>query len=115
MKKLRKKERVKDSERFSVMTNDFNHCYICGNFGKIKNVPDVLKLDLHEIFFAGNREKSKYYGLVVPLCHEKCHQGSNGVHSNRELDLALKRRGQEEFERLYPGEDFLEVFGRNYL
>lgn len=115
MKKLRKKDRVRDSERFSVMTDDFNHCYICGKYGKTKGVPDFLKLDLHEIFFGSNREKSKHYGLVVPLCHEGCHQGSEGVHFNRELDLALKRKGQEEFERLYPGEDFLGVFGRNYL
>lgn len=106
---------MKDSDRFSVMTDDFNHCFICGKYGKLKDVPIELKLDLHEIFFAANREKSKRYGLVVPLCHERCHQGSKGVHFNRELDLELKRRGQEVFERLYPGEDFLKVFGRNYL
>ena len=107
--------KTSDAKRYSILTDDFNHCYICGKYGKLKNVSPWLKLDLHEIFFGSNREKSKKYGLVVPLCHEGCHQGSKGVHFNRELDLQLKRIGQKAFAERYPDEDFLEVFGRNYL
>ena len=98
--------KTSDANRFSIITDDLKRCFVCGKIGGI---------DLHEIFFGSNREKSKRYGLVVPLCHEGCHQGSKGVHFNRQLDLEMKKIGQKAFEGHYPDEDFLEVFGRNYL
>lgn len=103
MKKLSKKERVPDSKRFSILTVDMKHCYICGAF---------TGLQKHEIFGGmGRRELSKYYGLVVPLC-TKCH---DDVHKKKHIAIPLKQDGQKSFEKHYPNEYFLEVFGRNYL
>lgn len=107
MKKLRRKDRVRDSERYSIVTSEMHRCYVCGRLGGMHK---------HEIFFgSGLRELSKLYGLVVPLCGT-CHEtGKDAVHKNRELDLHLKAIGQKAFEKHYPKESFLEVFGRNYL
>ena len=38
-----------------------------------------------------------------------------GVHFDRELDLRLKRECQEEFEKRHSHEEFMAIFGRNYL
>lgn len=103
MKKLPKKDRIPDSKRFSILTKDMHRCFVCGAFAGIQK---------HEIFGGtGRRELSKYYGLVVPLC-DKCHAE---VHKKEDFAGELKRRGQEAFEEHYPDEEFLEVFGRNYL
>lgn len=106
-RKLLKKDRVSDKDRFSIVTKDMNRCFVCGKIGGLHK---------HEIFFgSGKRELSKYYGLVVPLCWV-CHEHSkDGVHHNRELDLHLKYLGQMAFEAEYPELDFLVIFGRNYI
>ena len=38
-----------------------------------------------------------------------------GVHSNRQFDLKLKKQCQEIFENIYGHEEFMRIFGRNYL
>lgn len=38
-----------------------------------------------------------------------------GVHFNKELDTQLKQIGQAAFEDTYIHDDFLKIFGRNYL
>lgn len=103
MKKLSKKERVPDSKRFSIVTEKMDRCYICGAY---------TSLQIHEVYGGmGKRELSKYYGLVVPLCI-KCHED---VHKRKDVAIALKQVGQKFFEVHYPNEDFVDVFGRNYL
>ena len=95
--KLAKLER----KRFSILTNDLEHCFICG---KPKN-------DLHEIFFGRNRLNSIKYGLILPLCrldHEIMHN-----------DLKFRKKyfilAQKKFNEVYPDLDFVEIFGKNYL
>ena len=79
------------------------------------------KLDRHECIHnsvgGSLREKSKQYGLWVHLCHNTCHQGPNGVHANRELDLRLKQEAQRCAMKEYgwTTEEFVEIFGKNYL
>ena len=83
-------------------------CYVCGT---------TRCLHDHHIFFGKpNRKISEKFGLKVWLCIHH-HTGSNeAVHNNRELDLHLKRLGQEHYEKVYGSrEDFRETFGRNYL
>ena len=79
------------------------------------------KLDRHEIFhedMGGTmRARSKMTGLWVYLCHDPCHQGKNGVHSNRAMDLRLKEIAQYEAQKEYgwTTEQFVQLFGKNYL
>ena len=47
---------------------------------------------------------------------ERHHQDSReGVHHNREKMRKLQKIGQQAFEQTYPGKDFRQIFGRNYL
>lgn len=69
----------------------------------------------HHVFFGtANRKLSEKYGMVAMLCPD-CHTNSGrAVHRNRLYDLKLKQSYQVEFEKRYPDEDFIKVFGRNY-
>lgn len=83
-------------------------CYFCGKqFG----------LQSHHIYF-GNpyRKISERYGLKVWLCWEH-HEGTYGIHGKHghELDIELKKSGQSAFEKTFPQENFIQIFGRNYL
>ena len=89
-----------------------NECFLCGKNGWSD------KLDRHHIFNKHNRNKSEKYGLVVYLCHNECHIfGKNSVHMNRDVDLKLKQYGQQKAmeEQGWSKEDFIKVFGKNYL
>ena len=72
-------------------------------------------LHKHHIFGAANRKLSEQYGLYVYLIPEYHNMSDKGVHFNKEFDLQLKREGQRKFEETHSREDFLRLFGRNYL
>lgn len=89
---------------YSIVQADTDYCYICGRYGTEK----------HHIFGASNRKWSTKYGLIVGLCYNH-HRGNNGVHFNKELNMKLKQEGQRAFMEHYPQDDFLAVFGKNFL
>ena len=89
----------------SIITSKMDRCFICGSYGK---------LDCHHVMNKADRKNSTKYGLVVPLCRE-CHIGNNGVHMNRERNDALKRIAQSRFEQKYSHDEWMGIFGRNYL
>lgn len=81
-------------------------CYVCLT---------TQNLHRHHVFGGANRNLSEKYGLVVDLCIYH-HTGSNSaVHNNRRFDLALKKRHQNVFEETHTREEFISLFGRNYL
>lgn len=90
-----------ERNRKSILTNDLNHCIICG----------VKKDHLHEIFFGKNRLNSMKYDLVIPLCF-KCH---TEMHNNIEWQKYWHKKGQLAFMESYPGLDFIDIFKKNYL
>ena len=83
-------------------------CYVCGT---------TYNLHSHHIYF-GNpwRKLSERYGMKVYLCWLH-HEGAYGVHGKygHELDIKLKKKGQEVFERYYSDLNFKDIFGKNYL
>lgn len=109
-----KRDTIKDSDRFSIITDNFDSCYICGSG----------VCNIHEIFHGvANRTKSKNDGLTLPLC-KSCHQGQQGVHNNPILDEKLKVIGEKYWIDKYtdstiPYEERIEIFidryGRNYI
>ena len=74
-------------------------------------------LQEHHIFFGNpGRKLSEKYGLKVWLTMEYHTASNNAVHNNRDFDLALKMIGQKAFEKTHgTREDFMRIFGRNYL
>lgn len=95
--KLAKLER----NRFSIFTDDLDHCIIC----------EKPKDNLHEVFFGTSRQHSMKYGLVIPLCVD-CHRE---MHKNKSWQECWHKKGQTQFNIVYPNLDFLEIFKRNYL
>lgn len=74
-------------------------------------------LHRHHVFYGtANRSKSEQWGCWVWLCGWH-HNGSNfGVHKDRDLDYALKKQCQREWERRFGSrEEFIKEFGKNYL
>lgn len=81
-------------------------CYVCGT---------EEYLHRHHIFGGPNRRWSEKYGLTVWLCGRHHNLSNEGVHFNRELDLHIKQAGQKAFERGHTREEFMQIFGKNYL
>ena len=96
-KKLAKLER----NRTSILTDDLDHCFICGRH----------KEDLHEIYPGKNRLNSIKFGLILPLCRE------HHIKMHNDINLRLKylKLCQKKFNEVYPDLDFVEIFKRNYL
>ena len=101
LKKKSKKLAKLENNRFSIITNDLDKCYICG----------AKKEDLHEVFAGKNRQMSMKYGLVIPVCR-KCHKM---IQKDKTLNEKLHKVGQKKFKKIYKKENFIKIFEKNYL
>lgn len=91
---------------------DGRTCFLCGRNGSSD------PLDRHHCFGGKNRSKSEKYGLVVDLCHNRCHIFSEiAAHRNAETRLIIHQWAQEKAmrENGWSTEDFVREFGKNYL
>ena len=91
---------------------EHRECWLCGRNG----AQDPL--DRHHIFGGAYRAKSEKHGLVVDLCHHRCHIfGKDAAHKSRKTMLKLKQYGQRKAmqEQGWTVEDFIREFGRNYI
>lgn len=87
-------------------------CWLCGANG------NGDPLDRHHIFGGAMRKKSEKYGLVVYLCHSRCHIfGRNAVHQNAAVMQELHEYGQRKAmeEQGWTEEEFRQHFGKNYI
>jgi hypothetical protein len=78
----------------SIMTDDYEHCYVCGD----------RACDWHHIFHGPDKKLSEDLGCMVPLCRH-CHALVH--HVGGEFDRKLKEDAQREYLR--------RKFGRCYL
>ena len=111
-----KKDRIKDKDRFSILSDILDRCYLCGSDDRVA---------LHEAFGGtANRKKSKEWGLVYPLCGPHHNLGTFSVHNSKELDLKLKKHAEmmwivKHTDPNEPLDDridkFINIFGKNYL
>lgn len=86
-------------------------CFLCGR---------TQGLDAHHIFGGPNRKLSEKYGLKVWLCNDftptHCHKLVHEGKHTGQLQELLHKTGQEAFEKTHGNrEDFMQIFGRNYL
>ncbi len=84
------------------------NCDLCGKYGN---------LERHHCFGGACRKLSEKYGLVVNLCHECHNEPPDGVHFNSKRMLALRKWVQKQAMEHYGWtvDDFIKIFGRNYL
>ena len=71
----------------------------------------------HEVFYGRNRKKSIELGLVIFLSPEAHNMSDNGIHFNKDFDLAVKRIAQKRCMEFYGWDlkKFIQEFGKNYL
>lgn len=98
IKKVSRKQKQLEKNRFSIFTTNFNKCYYCGKEGK---------MDLHEIYGGSNRKRSIENGFVVPLCRI--------CHSNEKIIQYLRIKLQKEYEKNHSREEFIKIIGKSYL
>lgn len=87
----------------SIMTDDLEHCYLCGK----------SPVQFHHVFGGHNRNHATEDGLFVPLCWE-CHVKVHNEPSQR-LNYKLKQAGQWAYESDSTRPDFRLRYGKNYL
>ena len=99
----------------SIMNTTKGKCFLCGK---------ECQTQEHHIFGGSNRRVSTEWGMVVdlcPYCHNKCHNGKDSPY----VRCRLHKQGQKAWEDFYglelefegknPRQEFMKVFGRNYL
>ena len=94
------------------MSDEIRRCWLCGANGSKD------PLEEHHIFGGPNRALSDKYGLTVYLCGNKCHRnGPFAAHRNAETMKTIRQYGQRKamYEQNWTVEDFVKVFGRNYI
>lgn len=104
-KQPEKKKRIRHPA--SIVQWEKGYCYLCGRIGETER---------HHIFGAANKIHSEEYGLTVQLC-QSCHRtGKESAHLDKETALFLHQTGQQAFERRWGSrEEFMKIFGKNYL
>ncbi len=81
-------------------------CYICQT---------TQNIERHHIFFGiSNRKISDRHKFTVDLCAEH-HRGHYSPHHSKQLDLALRRITQKEYEKTHTRKEFMDIIGQNYL
>lgn len=85
---------------------DEKKCYITGR---------TDRLHLHHIYFGANRKISDKNGFTIWLIPELHNMSNQGIHFNRDFDLAIKRDCQRKFEENHTREEFIKLIGKNYL
>ena len=90
-----------ENNRFSIITEDLDHCYLCGR----------NKDNLHEVYEGAKRQLSMKYGCVLPLCY----QHHIMIHYDRNMALFYKKIMQGKFIEVYPDLNFTDIFKINYL
>jgi hypothetical protein len=108
------KKKKKKKHTPSILQAKDNKCYLC----ILLNHDHSTKKAIHEhhIFFGTkNKDNSERTGLKVYLCPEHHLLGKMSVHRNQEIRRLLERTAQREFEETHTREEFMEIFGENYL
>lgn len=107
-----KKKRKKHMR--TIMHEKDGTCYLCmmlnDDYRKYKY------LEYHHVFGGANRIHSEAAGLGVYLCMDHHNSGAaESVHANKEVRRRLQAEAQMIYERDHTREEFVEIFGRNYL
>ena len=97
----------------SIMQDKDGTCFLCKWFDDNYYKPAVVQE--HHIFGGPNRKYSEATGLKVYLCLSHHLYGKEAAHSNKEIMRLLHQEGQRAFERNNTREEFVRIFGKNYL
>lgn len=106
-----KKQRRK-KHKSSIIQRKDGRCYLCMLLNEDNG---AKKTQEHHIFGGSNRDHSEETGLKVHLCLEHHTAGKLAVHRCWDTRRLLERTAQRIFEETHSREEFMKIFGRNYL
>lgn len=89
--------------KVKILGDTPDRCYICTSRGPLETH--------HLLHGTANRKQADKYGLTVHLCH-RCHMR---LHDKGEHDRALQRIAQDTFEKNFGHEEWMRIFGKNYI
>lgn len=89
-------------------------CYLCV---RLHGDYRIHKYREEHHIFPGNpgRKLSEAEGLKVYLCPEHHQTGPEAVHKNQKISRLLQQDAQRAFEKTSSREQFMKLFGRNYI
>ena len=82
--------------------HDGEYCAECG----------AVATDTHHCIFGKNRQNSETWGLTVRLCRS-CHRRLHD--SDEQLAMRYRKAAQMAFTLAYGHDEYMKIFGRNYL
>lgn len=98
----------------SILHDKDGTCYLCTKLHDFYESWNYT--EEHHVFPNNpNRQLSERYGLKVHLCRWHHREGPEAVHNNsKNMDL-LKMDAQVKFEETHTRQEFVSIFGRNWL
>lgn len=90
------------------------YCYLCARLYGIYDRQENLQ-EHHVIFGRANRKLSEKYGLKVYLCLWHHTEGPEAVHHNARLRQQLEEDAQRAFMKTHSLDEWMSVFGRNFI
>ena len=90
----------------SIIQKGDPRCFFCGC---------RTGLERHHVMTGPNRKWAEKYGLWIYACDYHHRDPKDGVQYNRQIADSLKRIGQTAFEARHSHDEWMEVFGKNYL
>lgn len=79
-------------------------------------VRNIIYTDTISVFYGNsNRKQSEKYGCWVWLCGRHHNLSDYGIHFDKELDLKVKKLAQSKFEENHSRQEFMQIFGKNWL
>ena len=101
MKNKTSKLRNLEKNRYSILTENLESCYICGS----------SPVDIHEIYGGSNRKISMQNGFCLPVCrtHHRLLTDDN------KASEYFKQKSQGKFEETHERKEFMNLIGKNYL
>ena len=104
---------MKKTKRSDSLLQSDKYCYLCM---LLEGRDNVRNLECHHCFHGtANRKHADRLGLWIWLCPEHHRTGVDAVHRDAEIDLRIKRIAQAYYEMDASKEEFIAIFGKNYL
>ena len=103
MKKITQKQKKLEQNRYSILTNNLDYCFVKG----CRNKAD----DVHEVYAGAKRKISMKNGFCIPLCRKH----HSEIQNDESKMLIYKKMCQEKYEENHSREEFIKLIRRNYL
>lgn len=106
-------KKKRKAHKDSILHRKDGTCYLCMKLHDDDSYHEVLQE--HHIFGDSDRDHSEAEGLKVYLCLSHHTYGAEAVHQNARIRKMVWEDGQRAFEQEHTREEFMRIFGKNYI